>query len=513
MAEITLGDLLVWEPRLRLVAPLPPAPPTPSPTPRQTTERRPAAEPVVLPPVADRDVSWAVAARASAPMLPPLRGGEVVLLAHRVLRDSGIGLGPLLRELAGHDVAAVVMEAETAPPGLRAGAPLPILVLSVGPLTGDLEGDLNRLLTQRRGELYRAGTDIGRLLAALTNTGVDATAERLAVAVEVVGADGRRLAAAGDAQATPIGDGSARAASHAVPLAGGETLWLGPLPPDRRALARLAGERVGLAVEAAFARAARLRPRGPARAAALAAFLAAKPGDGPDDAAKAAALGLAPAAPYRVALGPPSLGETGLQRLLAPLGVVHDAATVDGYAAALVDPRGEAETSAATSRPTRARPATAPQPATDAWLAISAPAPGIANLAAAVRQARYVAALLAADLIPGPVARFDRLADIGVFGLLYAHWGRPDLRAFAADVLGDLSLRDRRGVLRQTLLAYLETGGSHVDAAARLAVHRNTLAYRLKQVAGHTGYDPADPANRLLLHLALLSAALPPAPD
>jgi DNA-binding PucR family transcriptional regulator len=91
-------------------------------------------------------------------------------------------------------------------------------------------------------------------------------------------------------------------------------------------------------------------------------------------------------------------------------------------------------------------------------------------------------------------------------------WGTPELATYVADALGALPGHDRRGTLRQTLLSYLETGGSHVAAAACLGIHRNTLAYRLKQIALLTGHDPNDPCKRLLLHLALLAASLPPAP-
>ncbi|MDP9367045.1 MAG: helix-turn-helix domain-containing protein, partial [Chloroflexota bacterium] len=144
------------------------------------------------------------------------------------------------------------------------------------------------------------------------------------------------------------------------------------------------------------------------------------------------------------------------------------------------------------------------------WLALSAPAAGPRGLPAAAREARYVAALFGANLLPGPIVRFDAVADLGPYRLLYPLWGTPDLAKYAADALGDLPGRDRRGALRHTLLAYLETGGSHVEAAARLGIHRNTLAYRLKQVAMLTGRDPSDPSCRLLLHLALLAAGLPP---
>jgi len=503
MAEITLGDLLTWEPRLRLATP-----------PRLDGTGAMAH----LAPE-ERELSWAVAVRATPPMLPALRGGELVLLPHRILRESGIGIGPLLRELAGHGVAAVVMEAETTPPGLRAGAPLPILILSVGPLTADVESDLNRVLTQRRGELYRAGTEFGRLLASLTTAGAEpsrivaATVEALGVPVELVDAEGQRLVAAGHREnSTDAGTGGQ--APLLIPLVGGETLRLGPLVPERRALVRLVGERLGVALESALTRSTRDRPRGAARAAALASFLLSHPDDSPDHAARAAALGLSPGATYRVALAAPGLGEGSSQRLVSALGPIHDAGTIDGMAAAILDARGQSSGGGRMVPPLFGGGEIAGSPpAATAWLAVSGPGAGVAGLSGALREARFVAALLSAGLIRGPLARFDALPDLGVYRLLFAHWGGKDLRAFASEALGGLPERDRRGVLRQTLLAYFETGGSHVEAAARLAVHRNTLAYRLKQVASLTGADPAEPSNRLLLHLGLLAAALPPAPE
>ncbi|MDP9366045.1 MAG: hypothetical protein M3Q10_17810, partial [Chloroflexota bacterium] len=239
MAELTLEDLLAWEPRLKLVS---------------TRGGSGAADLGV-----DRELTWAVAARATAPMLPPLRGGELVLLPHRVLAESGVAFGPLLRELAAHRAAAVVLEAEAVPPGVRAvGAPLPLLVLPVGPMTPDLEGDLNRLLTQKRGELYRTGTEIGRVLASLTTAGAEvgallaATADALGTSAAVVDARGSVLGASG----TPDAGATEPTADSVIPLAGGESLHLGPVMVERRALARLVGERVALAVEAALARAA-----------------------------------------------------------------------------------------------------------------------------------------------------------------------------------------------------------------------------------------------------------------
>ena len=260
------------------------------------------------------------------------------------------------------------------------------------------------------------------------------------------------------------------------------------------------------------------RPRGPARAAALAAFLTST--DAPAAGGlntRLAALGLTVDARYRVVLGAPAIGASGLQRVLAPFGQVHEAAIVDGALAAVVEDRVDVSASRVSNDDLRApgRSVTQSRDLTGPpiWLALSASARGADGLRLAARQARYLAALLGQGLVRGPIARFDSLADVGVFRLLYGYWGGAEIERFASEALGDLPERDRRGVLRRTLLAYLDSGGSHVESAARLEIHRNTLSYRLKQIAMLTSHDPADPSCRLLLHLALLAAELPPAPD
>ncbi len=506
MAEITLRDLLAWEPRLRIAA----AGNSGAGIRLTPTDGTPTGE-------LDRELSWAVTARATAPMLPMLRGGELVLLPGRVLAESAVALPPLLRELAGHGVVGVVVDgtAPVAPPlpVLTAGAPVP-----------ELEGEINRLLTERRGELYRAGTELERFLADLTTTGgevgqvLDAAANALAAPVAIVDGRGTPVATSND-YASPARFGGAPSGTGwqkdrlAIALDGGMTLWIGPVPPARRALARLVGARIGAAAGAAMARAAQLRPRGPARSAALGALLS-DAGSRVDLGVRTAVLGLASDGTYRVALAAPGIGASGLQRALAPLGIVHDAGIVDDVPAAVlevhVDPAGS------TRRPERSDGILARASAlTDAdagWLALSSPVTDPRGLPAAAREARYLAALFGAGLLARSIARFDAVADIGPYRLLYPLWGTPDLARYAGDALGDLPAGDRRGVLRHTLLAYLETGGSHVEAAARLGVHRNTLAYRLKQIAMLSGRDPANPSCRLLLHLALLAARLPPVP-
>ena len=127
----------------------------------------------------------------------------------------------------------------------------------------------------------------------------------------------------------------------------------------------------------------------------------------------------------------------------------------------------------------------------------------------AYRQARYVAALSAGGVIPPEPALFDRVTDTGIYRLLYNLWGTPALTSYEEDVLGLLRAGDRRGILRQTWLAYLDAGGAQTETAATLGIHRNTLTYRLRQIAQLTGHDPNDPRRRLAVHVALAAERMP----
>jgi purine catabolism regulator len=512
MPEITLADLVAWEPRLRPLSPngL-----------NGHGHLNGRYDEALSEPWAERELSWAVTIRASTPMLPSLRGGELVLLPGRVLAETGVGLPVLLREIASHGAAGVVLDSP--PP---TSAPLTVFVAEA--ISSDLESELNRLLTERRGEFYRAGTELGRLLTNAMTAGADladilsAAADFLAVPVALIDARGSVTATTSPA-AVPPPTGSSlpggrgwRGDRFGMRLNSGETIWLGPTPRPRRALIRLAGERVALAAEAALVRAAEARPRGPARASAIGALLTGVVGDVPR---AAVAVGLPANGFYRVVLSAPEVDASSLQRTLAPLGTVHEAGTIDRAGATLIELRAEAGGSASFSSgrsvTARRRETITPRetPGGKGWLAFSSPISGAASLPAATREARFVAALLTAGLIQGPVGRFDVLPDLGAYRLLYRLWGSGDLAAFTADALGELATRDRRGTLRRTLLAYLDAGGSHVDAASRLGIHRNTLSYRLKQIASLTRCEPTDPSTHLVLHLALLAASLPPAPE
>src|SRR5262249_36925890 len=185
-----------------------------------------------------------------------------------------------------------------------------------------------------------------------------------------------------------------------------ETLWLGPTPRPRRALIRLAGERVALAAEAALIRVADARPRGPARASAIGALLSGVVGD---IVRAAVAVGLPANGVYRVVLSAPEGDASSLQRTLAPLGTIHEAGTIDRAGATLlelrVDGASSAPSSGGRSVTVRRREVIAPRetPGGKGWLSFSGPVMGATGLPAATREARFIAALLTAGLIPGPI--------------------------------------------------------------------------------------------------------------
>jgi hypothetical protein len=509
MPEITLSDLVTWEPRFR--------PYTPAHL--NGRHRNGQRDDIYAEPWADRELSWAVTVRASAPMLPSLRGGELVILPGRVLAETGVGLPVLLREIAELGAAGVVLDSA---PTLSS----PLTTFLTESIQPDLENEINRMLTEHRGAFYRAGTELGRLLTNTMAAGADladvlnTAADFLTVPASLIDQRGNVVAATAPsaipptASGTSLGERGWRGDRYGLRLAGGETLWLGPAPQSRRALIRFAGERVAVAAEAALVRAADERPRGPARAAAIGALLSGAIADVPR---AAVTVGLPVTGTYRVVLASPEIDPTTLQRALAPFGTVHEAGSLDRANVALVEMRADASPAIASGRgaAARRREVITPRemPAGNGWLAFSGPGAGTASLPSAAREARFVAALLASGLIQGPLGRFDVLSDLGAYRLLYKMWGSTDLSVFTSDALGDLTTRDRRGTLRRTLLAYLDAGGSHVEAASRLGIHRNTLSYRLKQIAELTRREPTDPANHLVLHLALVAASLPPAPE
>jgi len=495
--EITLRDLLAWAPQLRL------------------RHRHPAGAAGEDP--LDNDVDWVVSTRASAPMLPVLRGGELILLPRRVVIESGVPFAMLLQELADRPVAGVLTDLDVAP---TVDTPLPVLTVST--ITSDLESEINRLLTSRRGDLLRTGADLEHMISEHSARNarpvdlIDAISRRVGLGMTIATENGsplfstldldpRSFPTSGGEQVQngrPIHDHMGAPAWTRHPLRGDRVLWLGPIQPAQRALARLVERHAMEGIQRAFDQEDATAPRGAARARALNDLLLRPPADPAAIDTAAHRAHLPTGTEMRIALHPRDLAEDAAHRRLTPLGGVHDAGVIDGFTARVI--------ASPHARP--AAPLASPGQASAGWIAISAPILTARHLPQATRQARFVAALADKGLIRGADLRFDDATALGAWGLLFVHWGSPTLGRYVDQLLGDLIREDRRGLLRETLRAYLEHGGAQRPTAERLAIHRNTLTYRLRQIRNVLRLDPDDPDARLGLHLAILAADLPPTP-
>lgn len=518
MAELLLRDLCRWDRRFTLVCP-----------PGQTEEL-----------VLERPVSWAVNVRAAPPFLPPLRGDELIILSGRVLREiEATGMAnaaELLETLAEAPIAALVTEPNLFEEPIGS---LPFLLFP-GPIPLDLESTLNRLLTEQRRALYRLSTELTREFsrAALTG-GIEAVVQAAALAsgrsLVLQDSEGRVLAAAGPAPVPAPPTALAHARPHptvrTLPEGRGERLlttlsasgrlaYLSLLAPesgterDRLVLSLLAGLCASLLAQEG-------RSTRPAPLSQLVADLLL--GRLSDNVLPHAAqrLGLDPNGPVVVALLGSETPETRdqlLRRLMDP--GTRDRVTAMGEALAVLltpEEAAQIEARAGALAPRRTFSLTGPslaerRNASQEWyLAFARPLSRLRAAPEGLRQARFLAGLLRSGVIAGPVARFDDLSVTGPFALLYHLWGHPEAEAFRQRVLGPLLEEDERAnELLQTLAAFLEYGSAS-EVAARLGIHRNTVAYRLAQVAERTARNLSDARDRLLLYLALALGALPPA--
>lgn len=102
----------------------------------------------------------------------------------------------------------------------------------------------------------------------------------------------------------------------------------------------------------------------------------------------------------------------------------------------------------------------------------------------------------------GHITDYD---DLGIYRLILAAEDLPELRIFHDEALSELLEYDRlhNSNLVQTLEAYFAANCSPKEASSLLAVHRNTVLYRLERIGDITGQNLDDPDVRLRLHLAL----------
>jgi DNA-binding PucR family transcriptional regulator len=125
--------------------------------------------------------------------------------------------------------------------------------------------------------------------------------------------------------------------------------------------------------------------------------------------------------------------------------------------------------------------------------------PVVARLSEAGRSARAaIAGLLAARAWPSaprPVAADDLLPERVLAGDSTARRHLVD-RAYRR-------LQESQTALLETAATYLELGRSLEATARALFVHPNTVRYRLNRVAEVTGWDPTQPREGYVLHVAI----------
>jgi purine catabolism regulator len=494
-----------------------------------------------------REVVWCTALRARPPAFTPLRGGELLLINPQVLTvvDARLTLARLLESLAGQAVAGAAVLGRVSPEARKVAEMhgLPLFSLPATTPLDQVEQAVLRYIVDRRAELHERAQDLHRQLSelALAGRGLPALLARLHEltgvpvvlerdsAVEYVG--GGRLSESTSAAIAaerpaleewlrevplsaydppvavrPLVDGQARLVAPIL-VQGSIAGFLSLLGSDGELgeMHRLAVGRAAhaCAIELVRARAAH-DARDEVEEELLDVLTAGRPGSHQAARERAKRKGFDVDAPYLVVAAEPA--ERGRapkvraawERLLATM-----------RASALVRERGDATLALVSLAGRRAlepkalveqlhrgaRAAIGP-----VALGYGAVRTGTAEIAGAAREAEQ--ALTMGRRLFGPDSA-TAFKNLGLYRLLYALQPLPELRAFRDDALARLGAKDRRGVLLQTLGAYLATNGSPTDAADRLHLHRNTVLYRLGRIEDLLGADLRNAEVRLALHLAL----------
>lgn len=134
-------------------------------------------------------------------------------------------------------------------------------------------------------------------------------------------------------------------------------------------------------------------------------------------------------------------------------------------------------------------------------IGIGRPGVGVANWRQSQQQARE-SWRLGKEWEASPVTYFG---DLGLYQLLTGLSTSPEAARFFRKTLGRLISHDenKHSELVQTIEAFYACHGNLSQTATRLHIHRNTLTYRLEQIATITQLDLDDPDARFSLQLAL----------
>ncbi len=495
-----------------------------------------------------REVVWCTALRARLPAFTPLRGGELLLINPEVLTavDARLTLARLLESLAGQAVAGAAVLGRVSPEARRVADAhgLPLFSLPATIPLDQVEQQVLRYIVDQRAELHERAQDLHRQLSelALAGRGLPALLARLHeltgmpvllerdTAVDFVGggrlSDSTSAAIAAERPALeewlrevplsafdppvavrPLLDGQARLVAPIL-VQGSIAGFLSLLGSDGELgeMHRLAVGRAAhaCAIELVRARAAR-DARDEVEEELLDVLTAGRPGSHQAARERAKRKGFDVDAPYLViAAEPVEPGRApkiraAWERLLATM-----------RSSALVRERGDAtlalvslagrralDPKSLVEQLHRAARAAATGPVALGYGAVRT---GTAEIASGAREAEQAVTMGRRLFGPDSATAFK---DLGLYRLLYALQPLPELREFRDDALARLGAKDRRGVLQQTLGAYLATNGSPTDAADRLHLHRNTVLYRLGRIEDLLGVDLRNAEVRLTLHLAL----------
>ncbi|HET9847016.1 MAG TPA: helix-turn-helix domain-containing protein [Candidatus Dormibacteraeota bacterium] len=493
-----------------------------------------------------REVVWCTALRARPPAVT-LRGGELLLVDPEVLAavDSRLTLARLLESLAGQGVAGAAVVGRASPEARRVADErgLPLFGLPAETPLDQIEPQVLRYIVDRRADLHERAQDLHRQLSelALAGRGLPAVLRRLNELTGVpvlLERDGATDFVGG--AGTPLPDATATAIAAERPalddwlrdvplsafdppvalrsLVNGQARLIAPIlvqgsiagflsllgsEGELGELHRLAVGRAAhaCAIELVRARAAR-DARDELDEELLDVLTAGRPGSQEAARERAKRKGFDVDAAYLVIAAEasqPGLGKklrAAWERQLATMRIPALVRERGDTALALLA-LGRTETRSLLDQLHRAARSGAGVPVA---LGYGATRSGATEVGAAAREAEQ--SLTMGKRLFGPDSA-TAFADLGLYRLLYALQPLPELRAFSGDVLKRLQAKDRGGVLRQTLTAYLATNGSPTDAAERLHLHRNTVLYRLGRIEDLLGVDLRDAEVRLTLHLAL----------
>ncbi len=107
--------------------------------------------------------------------------------------------------------------------------------------------------------------------------------------------------------------------------------------------------------------------------------------------------------------------------------------------------------------------------------------------------------------VKGQLGAVSAFGDLGILRLLLQVPDLAELRSFAADVLGKLSMHEHehKSEYLATLACYFRENNSPQRASRILHVHPNTVAYRVKRIEEITGLRLDNYTDRLIAQVAL----------